>query len=76
MPKPPVVKPKELIKALKKKGFTIDHISGSHYVMYNYNADKTLRAVVAYHNKPIKRKTITSILKDANLSVEELKKLL
>ncbi|OGE64211.1 hypothetical protein A3I48_03230 [Candidatus Daviesbacteria bacterium RIFCSPLOWO2_02_FULL_36_7] len=74
MPKPPVIKPKELIKALKKKGFAVDHISGSHYVMYN--ADKTLRAVIAYHNKPIKRKTIMSILKSANITVEELRKLL
>lgn len=74
MPKPPVVKPKEVIKALKRKGFTVDHTSGSHYVMYN--ADKTSRAVVAYHNRPIKRKTIMSILKSANISVEELKELL
>lgn len=74
MPKPPVVKPKEIIKALKKKGFEIDHISGSHYIMYN--ADKTLRATIAYHNKPIKRKTVMSILKSANISVEELKQLL
>ena len=74
MPKPPVVKPKEVIKALRKKGFAIDHISGSHYVMYDI--DKTLRTVIAYHNKPIKRKTIMSILKSANISVEEFKKLL
>ena len=74
MPKPPVIKPKELIKALMKKGFVIDRITGSHYVMYN--ADKTLRAVVALHNKPIKRKTVMSILKSANISVEELKELL
>ncbi len=74
MPKPPVIKPKEIIKALKKKGFAIDHISGSHYVMYNVN--RTLRTVIAYHNKPIKRKTIMSILKSANISVEELKELL
>lgn len=74
MPKPPVVKPKEIIRALKKKGFIIDHISGSHYVMYN--ADKTLRATIAYHNRPIKRKTVMSILKSANITTEELRKLL
>lgn len=74
MPKPPIVKPKDLIKALKRKGFVIDHVSGSHYVMYN--EDKILRAFIAYHNKPIKRKTVMSILKSANISVEELKNLL
>lgn len=74
MPKPPVVKPKEIIKALKRKGFAIDHVSGSHYIMYNEY--KTLRATIAYHNKPMKRKTVMSILKSANISVEELKELL
>lgn len=74
MPKPPVIKPKDLIKALKKNGFVVDHISGSHYVMYN--SDKTLRTTIAYHNKPIKRKTVMSILKSVQISVEELKDLL
>lgn len=74
MPKPPVVKPKDLIKALQRKGFAIDHISGSHYILYNPN--KTLRATIAYHNKPIKRKTVMSILKSTNISIEELKELL
>lgn len=74
MPKLPVVKPKEIIRALKKKDFVIDHISGSHYIMYNEG--KILRATIAFHNKPIKRKVLKSILKSANLSVEELIKLL
>lgn len=74
MPKPPVIKPKELIKALQKKGFIVDHVSGSHYILYN--PDKTLRATIAYHIKPIKRKTVMSILKSANISVDELKDLL
>ncbi|MBI4079149.1 MAG: type II toxin-antitoxin system HicA family toxin [Candidatus Levybacteria bacterium] len=74
MPKIPVVKPKEVVKALQKKGFITDHISGSHYIMYN--TDKTLRATIAYHNKPIKRKTLMSILKSAEISIDELKKLL
>lgn len=74
MPKLPVVKPKEIIKALKKIGFSTDHVSGSHYIMYNQ--DKTLRASVPYHNKPLKRKTLKNILENAGLSVEELKTLL
>lgn len=73
MPKLPVVRPKEVIKELKRKGFIIDHISGSHYILYN--SDKTLRATVAYHNKPIKRKTLMSILKSSEISIEELKKI-
>lgn len=74
MPKIPVVKPKEVIRALQKLGFVIDHVSGSHYVLYNN--PKKLRAVIPFHNKPLKRKTFMSILKQAELSIEELKKLL
>lgn len=74
MSKLPVVKPKELIKVLKKFDFVLDHVSGSHYVFYNNT--KILRATVPYHNKPLKRKTLTSILKQAQISVEELRKLL
>lgn len=73
MPKVPVVKPKEVIKALKKLGFVLDHVSGSHHVMYNF--EKKLRASVPYHNKPLKRKTLSGILKESKMSVEELKKL-
>ena len=74
MPKLPVVKPREAIKAIKRAGFEVDHTSGSHYILYNQ--DKSLRVSIPYHNKPLKRKTLTSILKEADLSVEEFKKLL
>jgi len=74
MPKLPVVKPKELIKALKKAGFILDHVSGSHYILYNLT--KNLRASVPYHNKPLKRKTLSGILKQVQIPVEVLKELL
>lgn len=74
MPKLPQVKPKEIIKALKKMGFDTDHVSGSYYIMYNQ--DKTLRASVPYHNKPLKRKTLKNIIESAQLSVDKLKDLL
>jgi len=34
MPKLPRVKPFKVIKALKGAGFYIDHITGSHYILY------------------------------------------
>lgn len=74
MPKIPVVKPKKLIKALQRTGFVIDRVSGSHYILYN--AHKILRVSVPYHNKPLKRKTLVGILKQADLSGEKLKELL
>lgn len=74
MSKLPVVKPREALKAVKKCGFVVDHTTGSHYTLYN--ADKSRRVSIAYHNKPLKRKTLTSIIKQAGLSVEEFKELL
>lgn len=74
MPKLPVVKPKEALKAIQKCGFVIDHITGSHYTLYN--SDKSCRVSIAYHNKALKRKTLSSIIKQAGLSVEEFKELL
>lgn len=74
MPKIPVAKPRETIKALQKAGFILDHVSGSHHVLYHHS--QKLRAVVPFHNKPLKRKTLMSILKQAELSVDEFKNLL
>lgn len=74
MPKIPVVKPTLVIKAIKKAGFYTDHISGSHYVLYCRS--RSLRVTIPYHNKPLKRKTLINILKQANLSIEEFKKLI
>lgn len=74
MSKIPVVKPKKLIKVLQRTGFVIDRVSGSHYILYDTR--KTLRVSIPYHNKPLKRKTLVSILRQADLSGEKLKELL
>lgn len=74
MPKLPIVKPKEAIKAIKKCGFVLDHTTGSHRAFYN--SDRTLRVTIAFHNKPIKKGTLSSIIKQAGLTVEEFIELL
>lgn len=74
MPKLPVIKPKEAIRVVKKIGFILDHVSGSHYVYYN--PAKTRRVTIPFHNRPLKRQTLKSIIKDSGLSVEDFKKLL
>ncbi len=71
----PALKPKKVIKALRKGGFYIDHIKGSHYHL-RQKAKPKLLVTVPYHNKDLKRKTLSSIIKQAELSPEEFKKLL
>lgn len=67
MPKLPTVKPKMVIRALKRNGFFIHHTTGSHYYL---KKDK-LRVSVPYHNRDLKPGTLVSIIKQASLSVEE-----
>ncbi|OGM15201.1 hypothetical protein A3D84_04665 [Candidatus Woesebacteria bacterium RIFCSPHIGHO2_02_FULL_42_20] len=75
MPKIPIVSAHKLIKVLKKKGFTLDHVSGSHHIFYH--PEGKLRASVPVHKGRDLGKGITlSILKDAKITPEEFTKLL
>ena len=55
---------KELITLLKKEGWTIDRIKGSHYVLVKEN--ETL-VIPVHGNKDVPKGTLTSILKKAGL---------
>lgn len=72
MPRLPAVKPKMVIRALRRAGFEVHHTTGSHYLM---KKDK-LRVSVPYHNKDLKPGTLASIISQAGLSVEEFVDLL
>ena len=72
MPKLPSIKPKSVIAKFKKLGFTTDHQTGSHVVMYNTITKK--RAVIPFHPKDLPRGTLSHILKEANIPVEEFLK--
>ncbi len=63
---------KELVKALRRTGFVVDHQRGSH--IFLHNLEKNISVVVPLHRE-IKKGTLNSILKKAGLSVEELKNL-
>jgi len=67
MPKLPVLKPKELVKILKKNGFEEVRQVGSH--LHLLNPDSRLRTTVPMHNKELKRKTLTSIIRQANIKL-------
>jgi len=68
----PALKPKLVIKALERNGFYVHHTTGSHYILKKGN----LRITVAYHNKDLKPGTLSSIIKQAGLTVEEFLDLL
>jgi predicted RNA binding protein YcfA (HicA-like mRNA interferase family) len=70
MPKLPAVKPRQIIRFLEKKGFLLDHVSGSHFVFYHPATKR--RAVVAQHNREIPKGTLVSLLREAGFTREDL----
>ncbi|TAH48536.1 MAG: type II toxin-antitoxin system HicA family toxin [Chloroflexota bacterium] len=74
MPPLPRVSGKQVVRALKHVGFEeFDH-SGSHVYLHKWVGDRwSERVTVPVHgNKILKLKTLKSILKQANLSVDDL----
>jgi len=71
----PVVSGEEVIKALHKAGFRAVRQKGSHVRLEKRTEEGTIKVTVPLH-RPLKRKTLQVILKQAGLSVEEFLKLL
>ena len=70
----PVLKSSEVVKRLKRHGFTFKSQSGSHakYVKTEEDAPK-FSAIVPMHYE-VDKGTLQSILEQANLSLEEFMK--
>jgi len=64
---------RQIVKALHRSGFIVDHQRGSHIFMHNL--EKNISVIVPNH-KELKSGTLHSILKKAGLTQEELKKLI
>ncbi len=70
MSKLPIVSGKELCKALRKIGYSIDHQTGSHIILRNENPPH--RRLTIPNHKEIAKGTLRSILRQSGLTVEEL----
>jgi predicted RNA binding protein YcfA (HicA-like mRNA interferase family) len=64
---------REVVKALRRVGFVVDHQRGSH--IFLHNLEKNISVVVPAH-KELKKGTLNSILKKAGITVKDLKKLI
>jgi predicted RNA binding protein YcfA (HicA-like mRNA interferase family) len=71
----PVVKPKEVIRALQRAGFSIHHQTGSHARLLHQSRSE-LRVTVPIHNKDLQPSLLKRILKQAAVSEEEFLELL
>lgn len=63
---------KEVVKALRRTGFVVDHQHGSH--IFLHNLEKNISVVVPLH-KELKKGTLHAMLKRAGLSIEDFKEL-
>lgn len=70
----PAVKPRELIRPLEQKGWRLDRVRGSHHILVHSEQRRALPVPV--HNRELKAGTLSSILRIAGISREELRRLL
>jgi predicted RNA binding protein YcfA (HicA-like mRNA interferase family) len=63
---------KEVVKALRRTGYVVDHQRGSH--IFLHNLEKNISLVIPLH-KELRKGTLHAILKKAGLSLENLKEL-
>jgi predicted RNA binding protein YcfA (HicA-like mRNA interferase family) len=70
MPKIPARTAKQMLVLLEQKGFCIDRIKGSHYVLFHPITRKTV--TVPFHGGDLAIGTLLSILKFAGLTRKDL----
>jgi len=70
----PVVSAREVVSALQRNGYEIDHQTGSHLILRH--ADPPHRRLTVPNHKEIAKGTLRSIIRDAGLSVDEFAALL
>ncbi|NHZ71737.1 MAG: addiction module toxin, HicA family [Aquificales bacterium] len=74
-PKLQRVKPRQLVRALKKAGFVEQRQRGSHLRMYR-ETDKRLVIVPMHKGKDVPTGTLRGILRDADITPDEFLELL
>ena len=65
----PTVTPRQVVQALQRAGFEIDHQSGSHVVLWR--SSDGARVVVPWHNRDLGRGLTLQIIKSAGLTRDE-----
>ena len=75
MTKVPSLNYDHVVRALRRDGWIVLRQRGSHIRLQKQTPNETLKLVVPAH-RPIKRSTLSHILKEARLSVEQFRDLL
>jgi len=75
MSKVPSLDYDKVLKALQRDGWVIVRQKGSHIRLQKHHGNDVLKIIVLAH-KPIKRSTLSHILKQARISVDDFTKIL
>jgi len=73
MTKVPSLNYDKVIRALQRDGWVIVRQRGSHIRLQKHSEDELLKIIVPAH-KPIKRSTLSHILKQARISLDDFLK--
>ena len=63
---------KQIVKALRRIGFVVDHQRGSHIFMHNL--ERNISVIVPLH-KEVKKGVLNNIIKKVGITIEQLKDL-
>lgn len=69
----PSVRSRDVIAALKKAGYMVDHQTGSHAIMYKRGC---VPITVPSHNRDLKKGTLHQIIRNSGLTAEGFLKLM
>lgn len=75
MTKVPSLSYPQVVRALRRDGWVVVRQRGSHIRLQKHTPNETLKLVVPAY-RPIKRSTLSHILKQARLAVEDFERLL
>ena len=71
----PRLTPRKVVAVLKRAGFVLDRVRGSHYQFY-HPAKPDLVLSVPYHTRDLPTGTLHAIIKQAGMTQEEFQRLL
>jgi predicted RNA binding protein YcfA (HicA-like mRNA interferase family) len=71
----PILRAKEVLRALLRGGFYIHHQTGSHARLF-HTTHHELRVTIPIHSKDLPLSLVKRILKQADLSEEQFRRLL
>ena len=75
MTKAPSLSYRRVVRALQRDGWIVIRQKGSHIRLQKRAGDRTLKLIIPAH-RPVKRSTLSRIIKQAELDVEKFLELL